>query len=178
MVRSKKMGGNCIDLLSAIIPLKNIDINADVNKLISSRACDELVANLSNRANSVVLQDKSSSLGIDKTEPVDYLYINSRGGCKKMAKGKSENIVCNSCMKGGCFTCDKGKKKMNAVYKEVVAVIPALYIKYKEFDKKKKENKMKGGYGSFMENIMNVSNLSFKYKEFEPINFGNQLQDI
>jgi hypothetical protein len=67
---------------------------------------------------------------------------------------------------------------MNAVYKEVVAVIPALYIKYKEFDKKKKENKMKGGYGSFMENIMNVSNLSFKYKEFEPINFGNQLQDI
>ena len=176
MMRSKKKGGNCIDLLSAIIPLKNVDINADVNKLISSRACDELVANLSNRANSVVLQDKSSSLGIDKTEPVDYLYINSRGGYKKMAK--SEKRVCDSCMKGGCFTCDKGKKKMNAVYKEVVAVIPALYIKYKEFDENKKKNKMKGGYGSFMENILNVSNLSFKYKEFEPINFGNQLQDI
>jgi hypothetical protein len=114
-MRSKKIGGNCNDLLSAIIPLKNIDINADVNKLISSRACDELVANLSNRANSVVLQDKSSSLGIDKTEPVDYLYINSRGGYKKMTKGG--NSVCNSCMAGGCFTCNKGKKKLNFYYK-------------------------------------------------------------
>lgn len=185
MISLKKKGGNCNDLLkaitpckyllSAVIPLKNIDINADVNKLISSRACDELANNLSNRVNSEVLQDKSSTFGIDNTEPIDYLYINSRGGCKKMAK--SVNKVCNSCMKGGCFTCNKGKKKLNVFYKEIVIIIPVLYAKYKNFEKKKGK-KMKGGYGSFMENIMNVSNLSFEYKAFEPVNFNNQLQDI
>ncbi len=50
---------------------------------VSSRACDELAVNLSNRVNSEVLQDKSISLATDNTEAVDYLYINSRGGYKK-----------------------------------------------------------------------------------------------
>lgn len=199
MMRSKKIGGNCNDLLAAIIPLKNIDINADVNRLISSRACDELAANLSNRVNSEVLQDKSRSLETDNTEAVDYLYINSRGGCKKMAKGGvssnngvssnssvssnngfsggSSGSVCNNCMKGGCFTCNKGKRRLNVYYKEIIVIIPVLYAKYKKFDKKKGK-KMKGGYGSFMENIMNVSNLSFEYKPFRPVNFNDQLQDI
>ena len=192
MMRSKKKGGNCSDLLaaispckfllSAVIPLKNVDINADVGRLISSRACDELAANLSNRVNSEVLQDKSVSLATDNTEAVDYLYINSRGGYKKMAKGGGcggcgGSGACNTCMKGGCFTCNKGKRKLNAYYKEIIIIIPVLYAKYKQFDKKKGK-KMKGGYGSFMENIMNVSNLSFEYKAFEPVDFGNQLQDI
>ena len=195
MMRSKKKGGNCNDLLaaiapckfllSAVIPLKNIDINADVNRLISSRACDELAVNLSNRVNSEVLQDKSTSLATDNTEGVDYLYINSRGGCKKMAKGGNSGNscgsggsgACNNCMKGGCFTCNKGKKKLNVYYKEVIVIIPVLYAKYKQFDKKKGK-KMKGGYGSFMENIMNVSNLSFEYKPFKPVDFSDQLQDI
>lgn len=187
MMRSKKKGGNCNDLLAAIIPLKNIDINADVNRLISSRACDELAANLSNRVNSEVLQDKSRSLATDNTEAVDYLYINSRGGCKKMAKssdicnsgngGDSGNGVCNNCMKGGCFTCNKGKRRLNGYYNDIIVIIPVLYAKYKQFDKKKGK-KMKGGYGSFMENILNVSNLSFEYKPFIPVNFNNQLLDI
>lgn len=192
MMRSKKKGGNCSDLLaaiapckfllSAVIPLKNVDINADVGRLISSRACDELAANLSNRVNSEVLQDKSISLATDNTEAVDYLYINSRGGYKKMAKGGGSGGcggcgACNTCMKGGCFTCNKGKRKLNAYYKEIIVIIPVLYAKYKQFDKKKGK-KMKGGYGSFMENIMNVSNLSFEYKPFKPVDFGNQLQDI
>jgi hypothetical protein len=192
MMRSKKKGGNCSDLLtaispckfllSAVIPLKNVDINADVGRLISSRACDELAANLSNRVNSEVLQDKSVSLATDNTEAVDYLYINSRGGYKKMAKGGGcggcgGSGACNTCMKGGCFTCNKGKRKLNAYYKEIIIIIPVLYAKYKQFDKKKGK-KMKGGYGSFMENIMNVSNLSFEYKPFKPVIFSDQLQDI
>jgi hypothetical protein len=37
---------------------------------------------------------------------------------------------------------------------------------------------MKGGYGSFMENIMNVSNLNFEYKPFKSVNFSEQLMDI
>ena len=190
MMRSKKKGGNCSDLLaaiapckfllSAVIPLKNVDINADVGRLISSRACDELAANLSNRVNSEVLQDKSISLATDNTEAVDYLYINSRGGYKKMAKGGGGSCgsgACNNCMKGGCFTCNKGKRKLNVYYKEIIVIIPVLYAKYKQFDKKKGK-KMKGGYGSFMENIMNVTNLSFEYKPFSPVNFSDQLQDI
>lgn len=192
MRRSKKRGGNCNDLLaaiapckyllSAVIPLKNVDINADVGRLISSRACDELAVNLSNRVNSEVLQDKSISIATDNTEAVDYLYINSRGGYKKMAKGGSSSGIggsraCNTCMKGGCFTCNKGKRKLNAYYKEIIIIIPVLYAKYKQFDKKKGK-KMKGGYGSFMENIMNVTNLSFEYKPFRPVNFSDQLLDI
>jgi hypothetical protein len=159
--------------------LKNIDINTEVNKLISGRACDDLVATLSNRANSVVLQDKSSSQELDNVGDVDYLYINSRGGYKKMAKGGSScgSGACNNCMKGGCFTCNKGKRKLNVYYKEIIVIIPVLYAKYKQFDKKKGK-KMKGGYGSFMENIMNVSNLSFEYKPFSPVNFSDQLLDI
>jgi len=175
MMMSKKKGGDCNDLLAAIIPLKNIDINANVNKFISNRACDELAVNLSNRINSEVLQDKSRILPIDNTEAVDYLYINSRGGCKKMAKGGDS--VCNNCMKGGCFTCNKGKRKINVYYKEIIVIIPVLYAKYKQFNKKKGK-KIKGGYGSFMENIMNVSNLSFEYKAFKPVNFSDQLMDI
>ena len=178
-MRSKKKGGNCNDLLEAIIPLKNIDINSDVGRLISSRACDELAVNLSNRVNYEVLQDKSISLATDNTETVDYLYINSRGGCKKMAKGgdRGGNSVCNTCMNGGCFACNKGKRKLNVYYKKIIVIIPVLYAKYKKFDKKKGK-KMKGGYGSFMENIMNVTNLSFEYKLFKPVDFSNQLQDI
>ena len=128
MMRSKKKGGNCNDLLaaiapckyllSAVIPLKNVDINADVGRLISSRACDELAVNLSNRVNSEVLQDKSISIATDNTEAVDYLYINSRGGYKKMTKINkvNNNCECSNCMKGGCFTCIKGKKKLNVYY--------------------------------------------------------------
>jgi hypothetical protein len=37
---------------------------------------------------------------------------------------------------------------------------------------------MNGGYGTFMENIMNVSNLNFEYKQYKPINFSEQLMDI
>ena len=97
------------------------------------------------------------------------------GGCG--GSGGSGNGVCNTCMKGGCFTCNKGKRKLNAYYKEIIVIIPVLYAKYKQFDKKKGK-KMKGGYGSFMENIMNVTNLSFEYKLFKPVDFSNQLQDI
>ena len=33
---NKKKGGNCNELLSSIIPLKNISINSDINTLISN----------------------------------------------------------------------------------------------------------------------------------------------
>ena len=175
-MRLKKKGGNCKDLLSNIIPLKNISINADINTLISNRNADDLISVLSGSKCSATVQENPNNLENDTTTPTDYLYIYSRGGYKKMTKG--DNSVCNSCMKGGCFTCNKGKKKLNVYYKEIIVIIPVLYAKYKQFDKKKKGKKMNGGYGSFMENIMNVSNLSFEYKAFEPVDFGNQLQDI
>ena len=185
MTKTKKTGGNCRDLLSAVIPLRNISLNAEVDKLLSNRAADDLISVLSGSKCSSVIEQKPNVSTTDTTNPVDYLYINSRGGYKKMAKGGGCGDIggscgsgaCNNCMKGGCFTCNKGKRKLNAYYKEIIVIIPVLYAKYKQFDKKKGK-KMKGGYGSFMENIMNVSNLSFEYKPFKPVIFSDQLQDI
>ena len=78
-------------------------------------------------------------------------------------------------MKGGCFTCIKGKKNLNVYYTTIIYILPKLYKEYKHHYKKKK---MKGGYSSFMDNILNVSSLSFKYKEFEPLNFNAQIVDF
>ena len=41
-----------------------------------------------------------------------------------------------------------------------------------------KKKKMKGGYSSLRDNILNVSSLSFKYKEFVPLNFNAQIVDF
>jgi len=176
MTKTKKTGGNCRDLLSAVIPLRNISLNAEVDKLLSNRAADDLISVLSGSKCSSVIEQKPNVSTTDTTNPVDYLYINSRGGCKKMAK--SENCDCNKKMSGGCFTCAKGKKTMNIYYTKIVLVMPKLYRKYKKFNTDNKDKKMKGGESSFMDNISNLSNLSFKYKEFEPLDFNSQIANI
>lgn len=91
---------------------------------------------------------------------------------------KSENCDCNKKMSGGCFTCAKGKKKMNIYYTKIVLVMPELYRKYKKFNKDIKDKKMRGGEPSFMDNISNLSNLSFKYNEFKPLDFNSQIANI
>ena len=173
MTKTKKTGGNCRDLLSAVIPLRNISLNAEVNKLLSNRAADDLISVLSGSKCSSIIEQKPNVSTTDTTNPVDYLYINSRGGCKKMAK--NDKCDCKKNMSGGCFTCAKGKKKMNIYYTEIVLVIPKLYRKYKKFNKDKK---MKGGEPTFMDNISNLSNLSFKYNEFKPLDFNSQIANI
>ena len=80
---NKKKGGNCNELLSSIIPLKNISINSDINTLISNRNVDDLISVLSGSKCSETIQENSTNLDIDTTTPADYLYINSRGGNKK-----------------------------------------------------------------------------------------------
>ena len=176
MTKTKKTGGNCRDLLSAVIPLRNISLNAEVDKLLSNRAADDLISVLSGSKCSSVIEQKPNVSTTDTTNPVDYLYINSRGGCKKMAK--SENCDCNKKMSGGCFTCAKGKKNMNIYYTKIVLVMPKLYRKYKKFNKDNKDKKMKGGESSFMDKISNLSNLSFKYREFQPLDFNSQIANI
>jgi len=181
-MKLKKRGGNCKDLLSNIIPLKNISINADINTLISNRNADDLISVLSGSKCSATVQENPNNLEIDTTTPADYLYINSRGGYKKMSKHQKEgyqkyerNCGCDKNMKGGCFTCGKGRKKLNGYYNTIVIILPKLYKEYKHYGKKEK---MKGGYSSFMDNILNVSSLSFKYKQFEPLNFNAQIVDF
>ena len=173
MTKTKKTGGNCRDLLSAVIPLRNISLNAEVDKLFSNRAADDLISVLSGSKCSTVIEQKPNVSTTDTTNPVDYIYINSRGGCKKMTN--NETCDCNKKMSGGCFTCAKGKKKMNIYYTEIVLVMPKLYRKYKKFNKDKK---MRGGESSFMDNISNLSNLSFKYNDFKPLDFNSQIANI
>jgi hypothetical protein len=184
-MKLKKKGGNCKDLLSNIIPLKNISINADINTLISNRNADDLISVLSGSKCSTTVQENPNILESDTTTPADYLYINSRGCYKKMSKHqkegdqkcekKGENCGCDKIMNGGCFTCGKSRKKLNGYYNTIVIILPKLYKEYKHYGKKEK---MKGGYSSFMDNILNVSSLSFKYKAFEPLNFNAQIVDF
>ena len=182
MMKTKNSGGNCRDLLSAVIPLRNISLNAEVDKLLSNRAADDLISVLSGSKCSSVIEQKPNVSTTDTTNPVDYIYINSRGGCKKMTN--NETCDCNKKMSGGCFTCAKGKKNLNIYYTEIVLVIPKLYRKYKKFNTDNKDNKdnkdkkMKGGESSFMDKISNLSNLSFKYKAFQPLDFNSQIANI
>ena len=131
-MKTKKTGGNCRDLLSAVIPLRNISLNAEVDKLLSNRAADDLISVLSGSKCSSVIEQKPNVSTTDTTNPVDYIYINSRGGYKKMTKINkvNNNCECSNCMKGGCFTCIKGKKKLNVYYTTIIYILPKLYKEY------------------------------------------------
>ena len=87
-------------------------------------------------------------------------------------------------MKGGCFTCIKGKTSLNAHYNIIVVNLPKLYKKYKLSKNKKSVNnrKKKGGDATEtntsikMEHITNTNNLNFdKYAVYQPFNINSQI---
>jgi hypothetical protein len=151
------------------------------DSIIAQRAYDDL--------NNAFKYSRSSTSSIDAVAStqtnyplgVNYLYLSTiRGGSYKKSMENTENF-CNTCMKGGCFTCSKGKTKISAEYNIIVINLPKLYKKYKSSSKKVKNPKKRGG-DSANNNAIDMGNISRtdflpleNYKEYQPFNLQAQL---
>ena len=151
------------------------------DSIIAQRAYDDL-----NNASKYSRSSTSSIDAVASTQTnyplgVNYLYLSTiRGGSYKKSMENTENF-CNTCMKGGCFTCSKGKTKISAEYNIVVINLPKLYKKYKSSSKKVKNPKKRGGDSANNSAIDmgNISRTEFlpleNYKEYQPFNLQAQL---
>ena len=170
----------------------------------TNRAVDNLTSSLQrNCANNLNTQDYNNiktvleegcnnTLNSSNPEAVNYLYLSYiRGGSIKKSMNIKESF-CNNCnkeLKGGCFTCDKGKKGMNSHYHVIVINLPKLYKKYK-IDKSVNNRKKKGGntksepdtildeHSTYkIEDLLNFKYLNdfSNYKEYTPFNISDQI---
>jgi hypothetical protein len=124
---------------------------------------------------------------VNNVEGVNYLYSPySRGGGFKKSMNIKENFcsTCNGNMKGGCFTCVKGKTSLNAHYNIIVVNLPKLYKKYKLSKMKKSVNNRKKKGGDIfdanssikMDHITNTNHLDFdKYTPYQPFDINSQI---
>jgi hypothetical protein len=82
----------------------------------------------------------------DNIGAVDYsMHSNTKGGARKKHARSSSKKQKNSkdtskepIIVGGCLTCPKGKKKIQAVLRILTVIIPKQYAKYKKASSKKK----------------------------------------
>ena len=168
----------------------NLTTNAKL--LYTERVFDDLSSALkTDCTHTKAFNDLSNELQkhckINNIEGINYLYSPySRGGGFKKSMNIKENFcsTCNGNMKGGCFTCIKGKTSLNAHYNIIVVNLPKLYKKYKLSKNKKSVNnrKKKGGDATEtntsikMEHITNTNNLNFdKYAVYQPFNINSQI---
>jgi hypothetical protein len=153
--------------------------------MIAQRSYDDLNnAFKYNRAATASTTSTTSASATIGTSPansphgVNYLYLSTiRGGSME----NKENF-CDTCMmKGGCFTCPKGKTKLSAHFNIIVINLPKLYKKYKTSSSKKMKALKKGGDSKGdnaidMGKIGEVSYLPLsKYKEYQPFDLQAQL---
>lgn len=78
----------------------------------------------------------ANAINCSISSPVDFLYLHTIRGGRKMSSGG-----CGCGMKGGsgggngytggCFTCPKGVKNIARIYGTIHVVIPSLYKRYK-----------------------------------------------
>jgi hypothetical protein len=151
------------------------------DSIIAQRAYDDLNNAFKYSRSSTSLIDAVASTQTNYPLGVNYLYLSTiRGGSYKKSMENTENF-CNTCMKGGCFTCSKGKTKISAEYNIIVINLPKLYKKYKSSSKKVKNPKKRGG-DSANNNAIDMGNISRtdflpleNYKEYQPFNLQAQL---
>ena len=96
----------------------------------------------------------ANALNCSTSSPVDFLYLHTirggrkmssewNGGCGCGMKGGSGgnsgsgNSGSGNGYTGGCFTCPKGVKNIVRIYGTIHVVIPSLYKKYKASKKAK-----------------------------------------
>lgn len=151
------------------------------DSIIAQRAYDDLNNAFKYSCSSTSSIDAVASTQTNYPLGVNYLYLSTiRGGSYKKSMENTENF-CNTCMKGGCFTCSKGKTKISAEYNIIVINLPKLYKKYKSSSKKVKNPKKRGGDSANNSAIDmgNISRTEFlpleNYKEYQPFNLQAQL---
>jgi hypothetical protein len=148
---------------SSTNPLSKMEYNtnvADVKAFEDMYNANESLFTMSNRPDT----DKDTSRDCTTSSPVDFLYLSTirggrkmNGGCGCGMKGGSSgfsgfsgiNGGCGCGMKGGmsdgseseysggCFTCKKGAKKITHIYSSIHIIIPKLYSKYSNKKTKK-----------------------------------------
>jgi hypothetical protein len=160
--------------------------------MYTERVFDNLSSALKlNCTNTSVYNDLTNEIQknckVNNVEGVNYLYSPySRGGCFKKSMNIKENFcsTCNGDMKGGCFTCVKGKTSLNAHYNIIVVNLPKLYKKYKLSKMKKSVNNRKKRGGDLfdanssikMDHITNTNHLHFdKYTPYQPFDINSQI---
>ena len=184
----KKTGGyydSNVDI-SSINRSRTQQDDAILSDLSPSVLVNNLTHSLSN-CGPVTLSATNGCLDNDSNNNgINYLYMpSSRGGKLNKMINTSENIM----LEGGCYTCPRGKRRLNTFSRKFIVIIPLLYNKYKKgdvksFDKtvkkltkpakkpaKKPANKSKkltrrqgGGNLDFTD----LSGLDFSYKEYSP----------
>jgi hypothetical protein len=127
---------------SSTNPLSKMEYNtnaADVKAFEDMYNANESLFTMSNRPDT----DKDTSRDCTTSSPVDFLYLSTIRGGRKMNGG------CGCGMKGGmsdgsegeysggCFTCKKGAKKITHIYSSIHIIIPKLYSKYSNKKTKK-----------------------------------------
>jgi hypothetical protein len=151
---------------SSTNPLSKMEYNtnvADVKAFEDMYNANESLFTMSNRPDT----DKDTSRDCTTSSPVDFLYLSTirggrkmNGGCGCGMKGGSSGFSsfssfssfsggCGCGMKGGmsdgsegeysggCFTCKKGAKKITHIYSSIHIIIPKLYSKYSNKKTKK-----------------------------------------
>jgi len=118
--------------------------SADANKLNAIYAANPSLFELPEDAKDANSKDCSSS------SPVDFLYLSTIRGGRKMSGVSEMDGGCGCGMKGGggdssvsgytggCFTCKKGERNIIDIYSTLHIVVPPLYNKYKKWDTLKK----------------------------------------
>jgi hypothetical protein len=121
--------------------------SADANKLNAIYAANPSLFQIPEEAKDANSKDCSSS------SPVDFLYLSTIRGGRKMSSKRTSELIGGGCgcgMKGGggdsddsgytggCFTCPKGVKNIENIYSKLHIIIPLLYKKYKRWDSLKK----------------------------------------
>ncbi len=164
-----------------MIPVNCPELKDSNEGIIANRAYDDLNNAFKYSRNSTNSIDTVSATQTNTPFGVNYLYLsNIRGGSYKKFMENTEGF-CNTCMKGGCFTCSKGKTNLLMHYKIVVISLPKLYKKYKSSLSKKKNPKKKGGESANNSaiNMANIGNTSFlpleNYKAYQPFDLQSQL---
>jgi hypothetical protein len=172
----------------------NIDnLNTNAKLINTERVFNDLSSALkigctNTNAFNVLSNELQKNCKVNTVEGINYLYSPySRGGGFKKSMDIKEKFcsTCNGDMKGGCFTCIKGKTTLNAHYNIIVVNLPKLYKKYKLSTKKKKSvnNLKKKGGNVFesngaikMEHITNTNHLHFdKYTQYHPFDINSQI---
>jgi len=169
------------------------ELTTNVNSRYTERVFDDLTSELKKGcSNNSAYNDLSNALEknckINNVDAVNYLYSPySRGGGfnKNMNNTNIENFcnTCNGNMKGGCFTCVKGKTTLNINYNIIVKDLPKLYKKYKLTKNKKSVNNRKKGGDIFEANssikMDDISNFKYlhldKYVPYAPFDINSQI---
>jgi len=116
------------------------DDKVDANKLRAIQAANQNELNIPSDAVDY------NALNCTNSSPVDFLYLSTIRGGRKMngggcgcgmtsggsssgSSGVSSSEVRS--ISGGCFTCKKGVANITHIYSSIHIIIPTLYKKYK-----------------------------------------------